>query len=103
MERMLLALLFSFAVYRISRMVTREDGPYAMFETLRLSLGKKAALNKTWKTLADLSNCPYCLGVWFSAIFAIKFVELGIIQYFTYALGIAGLQAFLQALEDKEP
>jgi amino acid transporter len=97
-----LFLILSLCSYRLSRLITREDGPFEIFEYLRTSLGKKAGSNKLLKTVADLFHCPYCLGVWFSALFSMVLEPTGLIQYFTYVFGMAGLQAFLQSFDDKE-
>lgn len=102
MNTPLTLLIIAFAVYRLCRMLSREDGPFQILETFRTWLGRKASKeNKLWITLADLMNCPYCLGVWFSALGALLLHDTSIMWYFIYVLAIAGLQAFLQGLEDR--
>lgn len=84
-------------VYRLSQLFVLDDGPYDMFKQIRSFLGRRANTNSTWKTLADLFNCPFCLGVWFAGlavptvIYPTLYADIVLLW-----LGISGLQAFLE-------
>lgn len=106
--RFLLAVL---AVYRVA-WFTKEDGPGGIFTGLRSFFGKLAArevhssgvqkFGIFW-TLAEISNCPHCIGVWL-AIFvtpAVLFPNI-FTDVLILALGIAGLQSFLVRVTSEE-
>lgn len=63
--------LAALAVYRLAWMFTREDGPFAAFDRLRTQLGKRVGTGKGlgW-TLAELFNCPHCIGLWLAILAA---------------------------------
>lgn len=98
--RFLLAVL---AVYRVA-MFTREDGPFGVFGHIRAFLGKFAYTDTTtgtqklglfW-TLAEISNCAHCFGIWLSIIVAPLVIWPHAWSDILLAiLAIAGLQSFL--------
>jgi len=92
---MLLLLLSILAVYRLAQLISLDDGPFDVFKRLRLLCGQIAYKYKNLKTLADLVNCPYCLGVWF-ALFVV--IALRPSPWWLHWLAIAGGQAFLQSM-----
>ena len=55
-------LLATLAVWRITHMLTKEDGPWDTFLRLRRSLGTG--------TVKKLVSCFYCLSVWVAVPFA---------------------------------
>jgi hypothetical protein len=71
-------LLAALAVYRVA-WFTKDYGPFGVFESIRTYMGKMAARETyssgvqrhgvAW-TLAELSNCPHCMGVWLALLFA---------------------------------
>lgn len=90
------------ATFRISKILTREDGPYGWFAFMRRELGQRATIQdkhqKTRETLAELVNCPHCIGVWVAGFLYIFRKPLKpIIAIFM----IAGLQSFIQSIDDK--
>ena len=92
MELELRLICAAFAVYRLARLITQDEGPFSVFKRLR----EWAAVNS--EGLADLVSCPFCLGVWFAAIVA------ALVMMPTLAgdaalvwLGLAGVQSLLQA------
>jgi hypothetical protein len=96
-------LLAALAVYRVAWIITREDGPFGVFEGFRLWLGKRAAAEKdqhdgrslSW-TIAELFNCPHCLGVWLALLIFPAVVWPSITtDCILLVLAIAGLQSFL--------
>ena len=99
--RFVLALL---AVYRLAQLVALDDGPGAVFHRLRSFFGERAAgaeMGSFRWSLAELVNCPYCLGVWFSAMIAFALYPANPVDYVLYVLALAGAQALLQAIGDR--
>ena len=97
--------LLTLAVFRASWMLTREEGPFGVFGTLRQVIGKRAAdqVTGSWWTLAELFNCPLCLGVWISALGIILILLPGIVaKLIILWLAVAGLQSFLSLLVIKD-
>jgi hypothetical protein len=97
-------ILAALAVYRVA-MFTREDGPGAIFLSLRSWLGKRAAkvtfktgfeFHGFWWTLAEVSNCAHCAGVWLAILFAPAVLWPNkITDIIIIILALAGLQSFL--------
>jgi len=90
--------LAAFATFRLSRMFTWEDGPFGIFLRFRGFLGRHVGETKygiIW-TLAELFNCPYCLGVWlvfFMFFFIWRPSTVG--DIFLAVFAIAGMQSML--------
>jgi hypothetical protein len=92
-------LLVCLATYRVSELFSLDNGPYDIFLNLRKWLGVRASEGSaTWRTLADLINCPFCLGIWFALagvlllIWHTRYSDLILIW-----LAIAGVQTFLES------
>ncbi len=97
---MLEFLLAIFANYRLARLVATDDITYPV----RLAVGRRASgkpANHPWYFLAELVCCPYCLGVWFGAFFALLSRPKSFRAFLLSWLAIAGGQAALQELLDK--
>jgi hypothetical protein len=96
-------LLAAFALYRVA-MFTREDGPFGIFVSIREALGRRAAndtghLGLSW-TLAEISNCPHCIGVWLALLFAPAVIwPNSITDGALIILALAGVQSFLTGRE----
>lgn len=86
------------ACYRLAQLVAIDDGPYFIFDRFRKEIGKRAADGDTlWVNLAELTVCPFCLGIWFALPLAV-WVGGTIIEIIIIWLAIAGGQAFLQGV-----
>jgi hypothetical protein len=79
-------------------MFTREDGPFGIFDGLRMQLGKRVVEGEhglAW-SLAEIFNCPRCLGMWLAILFSpvvlwpTRGMDIALV-----ILGIAGLQLFM--------
>lgn len=94
--RLILAFL---ACYRLATLLAWDDGPYHLIDQFRRALGRNAARSATWKTVADLFHCPYCLGVWF-ALFLTPLIFLPTLpgDVFLVWWGIAGAGSVLTDL-----
>ncbi len=84
MHKLLLSVL---AVYRISRMLALEEGPFSVFARARSAVGGDT--QETW--LGRGVNCPLCLGFWIAGLLTLLLKEDAL-----FWLGIAGGAAFLQ-------
>lgn len=107
LELNLLALLIGLASYRISLAVTRENGPYFIFSSLR-KIASTKAFSSSRKILVSLSllvTCPYCFGVWVAfALTGCYFIFRGMVAPLETALvslAAAGIQALAQSFMDK--
>jgi hypothetical protein len=96
--------LAALTVYLLALMLACEDGPLYIFKKARLAVGRWAAPMSGYTfsdemrlSLAELVNCPYCLGVWLAAgatVLVRRPTKAGDILL-TW-LGLAGAQAWLQ-------
>jgi Protein of unknown function (DUF1360). len=102
-------LLAAFAVYRLAYMITLEDGPFGVFESVRLWFGKTAANHEPqhggrsldW-TMAELFNCPHCIGVWLAILCAPAVIWPSIVtDIILIILALAGLQSYLTGRGDE--
>jgi hypothetical protein len=97
-------LLAALAVYRVA-MFTREDGPFGVFGHIRAALGKRTAGAKvgglSW-TLAEISNCPHCAGIWLAMLTAPAVIcPNNVTDIILILLALAGLQSYLTGRGDE--
>ena len=88
------------AVYRVAQFIVFDDAPFGLMDRFRSWLGKNAAgaakYGLRW-TLAELVNCPYCVGFWLASIPG--FLAFGFSWWSVLAwLSIAGGQAWLESM-----
>ncbi len=103
--RFVLAIL---ATFRIARFLPLDDGPFYIFERVRLFAMRKAELESNelgnWHNFYDAVTCPYCQGLYFAIFcilitFPIKKSKKSDILLLIFAL--AGGQAMLQKWTEK--
>ncbi len=83
------------AVWRITHLLSNEDGPFDIVFRLRRALG-----NSFFGRLID---CFYCLSIWVSLPFAV-WLQKHIVEMFVTWLAISGAACLLQkAVEQKKP
>lgn len=92
--RIILAIL---ATYRISNLIALDNGPFDIIRVTRSYIGRKAAIGSAaWKTLAGLTRCPLCLGIWVSIIATITlYCNNMVIDFIMITLAIAGGQSVI--------
>lgn len=96
--RLILCVLASF---RIAQLIALDDGPIYIFDAIRRLFGRMAAGEyHSFKTsLADLFHCPYCVGIWSSALMIVLLVYPTVVgDIILLWLGISGAQAWLQGI-----
>jgi len=100
--------LATLATFRVAQLVSLDDGPLDCFAHLRglTSYGAngKARVGAGWESLNKLVNCPYCLGVWFGALFTVATmfsVSIDLWTALVFWLAVAGGQSVLQAIADR--
>jgi hypothetical protein len=81
MTQALLFIASVFAVWRLSYLISEEDGPFDIVFVIRKQLGNSV--------LGDLMDCFYCVSVWFAFPFAILFAT-SLSTYVVFWLGISG-------------
>lgn len=101
-------ILAALACFRLAQLITLDKGPFLIFERLRLRVENYIAASEKrkksyfWKSVADGTSCPYCLGFYTSllcillALFPTRAGDLFLLWF-----GVMGLQAFLQGLTDE--
>ena len=96
----LLILVAILATYRVAQFIVYDDAPFGLMNKARSYLGRKASGAKkygAWWSLAELINCPFCVGLWVSLL-VILFI-FGVHWYSVlYWLAIAGGQAWLESM-----
>jgi hypothetical protein len=89
MEQLLIA---SLAVWRISSLLAREDGPWDIFVRFRLMIGfkynKSSELEAT-NGFAKGLECVWCSSLWFAAIAALIMVHTSFYGWLLYMLAIS--------------
>ena len=96
-EALVNLIILSLICYRLVQLVAFDEGPFSVFQRLRIVLGAydydAQGIAKT--NLGRMMTCPYCLGVWIAL--PLSLYASGIVWYAAW-FAIAGLQAFLQGL-----
>ncbi len=104
MTNMTMIALAAFTVYRLSILITRESGPWAIFSKLRIYLGCKAAdseVGQGWWNLAEMVHSPMATGVVLAALLSpLVFFSTVPGNIFLVIMAIAGIQAALQDVAD---
>lgn len=80
--------------WRITHLLTSEDGPWGILARLRRAVGKSV--------LGDLLDCFYCLSLWVAAAFAAALAggwREGVLLW----LAISGGAILLERTTDREP
>lgn len=88
----------SFAVYRVSRMLALEDGPFALFSEARGWIFNK--FGNGW--LNDGVNCPLCVGFYLSLLVSLYMTTIFTMNLFGILFAwfcIAGVSTFLYRVE----
>ena len=80
--------LLALAVYRLSHMVTNEEGPFELFATLRDALGGNQ--QATWVGRGIV--CFLCVSFWVGLLGAVAlwFWQVVAVQFVVYALALSG-------------
>lgn len=98
---MLNLILASFACYRLSLLITQDEGPFSIFQKLRNYAGgyNLAPNGEPVTNLGRGIICPLCVGLWIALPLAILINGL---NWYTlvYWLAIAGIQAVLIGLSN---
>lgn len=94
-----LILVAILATYRVSQFIVYDDAPFGLMDKARLYLGRKAAGAKkygAWWSLAELINCPFCVGFWVSLLITLFIFDVSWYSILFW-LAIAGGQAWLES------
>lgn len=82
-------LVASLAVYRVSRMVAMEDGPFEAFLKLRNATLKLPASHPKDHWIARGIRCPLCISFW-AGLVAALFISRDWKSYLLTAMGLSG-------------
>lgn len=113
-------ILLALSIYRIARLIARDDGPAFIIKRFRYWVKDKAwreakkagAINAKgeiddrfygkWYSLIEGLECPYCLGFWLAFILSpLVFWPSGVGDFALVVFGVMGLQAFLWGVVSK--
>ena len=93
--RIVLAIFIS---YRVAELIAIDDGPFKIFSRFRRFMGMKSTESSLFHEIAILINCPFCIGVWLSALFSILIFFPSNVGDIVLIIGaIAGGQTFLES------
>lgn len=77
-------ILFALAVWRVSYMLIEEEGPFFIFDRMRVAIGLRLDADDKWivpfdlpgwrDSLASLFACIYCLSVWVALLFFLVYL-----------------------------
>ncbi len=96
---LLIDLIFlGLATWRLSHLLSEEDGPGDVFHNLRIRLGAYET-DDGWDAqtfFGKLLLCPLCLSIWFAIpLYALEQL-FPVVRQGIYALAITGLASFMQ-------
>lgn len=101
--------IYALVSYRVSNVLASpyEEAPYELAKRHRLFWGKFAANRRnkpfgyTAHTIAQLFNCPHCMGVWVALVIALiaHWGEWSIMVVVWFA--VAGLQSFMYLITNR--
>jgi hypothetical protein len=105
MNNLILLLITSVSVWRVSNLINNEDGPFHIFEKIREAVGltkvEDLPLNEQiaypdkefihdGNVLAEMIECMWCLSIWVGSVFALylaltKNIKKSFIPLFIFA------------------
>jgi len=88
----MLFFIISLAIWRITHLVTKEDGPFNMIYRLRKWAGPGF--------FGELMDCFYCCSIWIALPFALG-TEEGWKNQLIYWLAYSGLACIMEKLTEK--
>lgn len=97
-----LFLLLSLATHRLATMLTKEAGPFKVFEHIRRLVKRKSSKASGMK---DGIECPLCVSVWFGALIAVAaylFLTSTIFQLIIMALALSDVSVILNQAFTKD-
>jgi len=88
--------LASLAVFRLSKMIATEQGPFDCFWHIRHYVALRFLPKSNRQHWIDAGwNCPKCLSFWLGFIFAIFLNPENVVQYVIIALAISAVTVLL--------
>lgn len=95
MDKLFELVKLTLAVFRLTELIVKDDGPYDLSSRLRRYAGKNASKSIHHKTFADAIHCKYCTGIWFAIlIFALNRIKH--LKWIVDILAIAGGQSLIE-------
>lgn len=95
-------LVLGFAAYRLTQLITQDEGPFGLFLRLRAMLGaydyNSFGIPETG--LGRAISCPYCVGIYAAALMLLLY-QWQVSRILVWWLAIAGVQALIQIIKDK--
>ena len=93
--------VFGLAVWRASKIVTEEEGPFMVFSLVREAVsGSGEGVPLVWEemsTMGKLLNCPYCISVWFAlALYLLFLANRKLYQVVAMSLFGSGVTALIE-------
>lgn len=90
-------LVLSLASFRLSSLISLEEGPFSLFVRIRARLGAYDydEQGRVKSSLGRGISCPYCVGVYISALLYVTY-NVGWLKPIVHVFAIAGIQAALQ-------
>lgn len=91
--------LAALAVYRVSRMLALETGPFQVFKEFRGVVASRLG-PEHWVT--EGTSCPLCLSFWFALVATLVLRPKGRVKFFLTWWGLAGAATVLYSREVSE-
>jgi len=93
--------IFFLAVWRLSKIMTEEEGPGMVFTHLREFAGAEYdGVPEQWDLLsgyAKLLQCPYCISVWIAlSIFLLRYVSKDLYKIVVMSLSGSAATALIE-------
>jgi hypothetical protein len=87
-----------FACYRLSQYLPFDDGPWDIFEKIRILCARDYdQKGNPTNSLGKFVRCPFCIGVWMAIICVVLVLYPSVLgDLFLLWQGIAGAAAFLE-------
>lgn len=93
--------ILALAVWRVSHMLSMEDGPGDVFERVRRAAGVVESVNghaHAESVLGRLLMCPLCLSVWIAAVFFGVVATLPVLWPAFYILALSGASCIIEII-----
>lgn len=85
--------------YRISELISIDDGPFKLFYNLRRLIAVNSTRNIFLREISLLIHCPFCIGFWISLLLSFTvFFPSSFGDIFLVVFSVSGGQTFLESI-----
>lgn len=100
----LLFIITALATWRISSMFVREDGPFDVFDRIRILAGVRYDIDDIaygTNVISSLLSCLWCTSIWVAFVTALYLRPVGVADWFVMSLALSAMSILFDKVLNK--